>query len=106
MTKQLKLTLISLVILAIWFIAVWLATNNKSDSDSKQIADLEYQMNELRKAKEQCYDDLTYYESEQARLWFTQPCVEWDEQIMALREKADNLKAKSYEKPVGLSTDR
>jgi hypothetical protein len=106
MTKTTKLTIISLVILAIWFIAVWLVTNNKSDSDSRQIADLEYQMNELRKAKEQCFDDLNYYESEQARLWFTQPCVQYDEEIMQLREKADSLKAKSYEKPVGLSMDR
>ena len=104
MTKQLKLTIISLVILAIWFIAVWLATNNKSDSDSRQIADLEYQMNELRKAKEQCYNSLTYSESIQSYNWFTQPCVQYDEQIMQLREKADNLKAKSYE--LGLSMDR
>lgn len=104
MTKQLKLTLISLVILAIWFIAVWLATNNKSDSDSRQIADLEYQMNELRKTKEKCFDDLTRKETQEYLSWFTQPCVQYDEQIMALREKADNLKTKSYE--VGLYLNR
>ena len=69
----------------------------KNDDDSKQIADYEYQMNELRKQKEKCYDDLNYEESISARDGFTKPCVQWDEQIMAIREKADALKAKSYD---------
>jgi hypothetical protein len=103
MTKQIKLSIISIVILVIWFIALVIADSKKSDSDSKQIAEYEYQMNELRKAKEQCYDNLNYEESKQSALWFTKPCVQRDEQIMELREKADWLKAKSYEKGLDVS---
>jgi len=73
---------------------------NANDDDSKQIADLEYQMNELRKQKDSCFNSLTYQESIDAYKWFTKPCVSRDEEIMRLREKADSLKAKSYE--VGL----
>lgn len=104
MTKQLKISIIAVVLLLIWFIALVIADSNKSDWDSKQIAEYEYQMNELRKQKEQCYDNLNYEESKQSALWFTKPCVQRDEKIMEIREKADKLKAKSYE--VGLDVNR
>jgi formylmethanofuran dehydrogenase subunit E-like metal-binding protein len=42
------------------------AMAKNEDNDSKQIANYEYQINELRKQKEQCYNDLTYEESKQA----------------------------------------
>ena len=98
--KNKIITIVICIIVSI-FIALLIVTNVTAqwlDTDSKQIADLEYQMNELRKAKEQCYNNLTYDESIQVYNWFTQPCVERDEQIMELREIADNLKSKTYEK--------
>lgn len=104
--KNIAITII-MWILIVLFIIFLIATNVAAewkDSDSKQIAEYEYQINELRKQKEECYNNLDYYESEQAALWFTKPCVEWDEQIMLLREQADNLKAKTYEK--GFTTNR
>lgn len=86
----------------IWFITLLIcnmcAAKTSDDADSKQIADYEYQMNELRKQKEKCYDDLTWQETQDYLNWFTKPCVQYDEQIMELREKADNLKSKSYDK--------
>lgn len=103
MTKKIiNILIIAMAILLIWFI-ILIAFDNKvqaDDSDSKQIAEYEYQMNELRKQKDACFDNLTYEESKQAFQWFTKPCVSRDEEIMRLREKADALKAKSYE--VGL----
>ena len=102
MTKKLtNISIIAMAILIIWFGVLIRADNaNANDDDSKQIADLEYQMNELRKQKDACFNSLTYQESIDAYNWFTKPCVSRDEEIMRLREKADWLKAKSYE--VGL----
>lgn len=102
MTKSTKILILIMVIILIIFGILLTVDNVKADdTDSKQIAQYEYQINELRKQKELCYDNLTYDESISARDGFTKPCVQWDEEIMALREKADNLKAKSYDK-VGL----
>lgn len=95
-----NISIIAMAIFVFWFIVLLVADNamaKNEDSDSKQIANYEYQINELRKQKEQCYNDLTYEESKQAYEWFTKPCVQWDEEIMIIRAKADELKAKSYE---------
>ena len=106
MQKTTKISIIAMAIITVLFgvLIVLDCVKASDDADSKQIAELSYQMNELRKQKEKCYDDLTWEESKQAMEWFTKPCVQWDEQIMALREQADNLKAKSYD--MGLSMDR
>ena len=99
--KLTNIWIIAMAILLIWFGVLIRADNAKAnDDDSKQIAELEYQMNELRKQKDSCFNSLTYEESISAFQWFTKPCVSRDEEIMRLREKADSLKAKSYE--VGL----
>ncbi len=94
--------IIVVAILLILFAMFVIGTNVAADydTDSKQIADYEYQINELRKEKEKCFDDLSYEETKSYLNWFTKPCVNWDEQIMELRAKADELKAKSYD--VGL----
>ena len=102
MKKLQNILIVAIAIVTIWF-GVLVRTDNvkANDADSKQIADYEYQMNELRKQKAECFDNLTYVESIDAYNWVTQPCVSRDEQIMMVREKADKLKAKSYE--VGLA---
>lgn len=106
--KKRKLTLITVILLiVIWFVLILVGiaySDNKQDTDSKQIAEYEYQMNELRKQKEQCYDNLTRKETQEYLSWFTKPCVEWDEVIMEMRAKADELKAKSYD--MGLTLNR
>ena len=100
MTKKIQnIAIIAICVLGLWLLLTAI-TWVKADSDSKEIADLEYKMNELRKQKEECFNSLTYEESIQSYNWFTKPCVSRDEEIMRLREKADWLKAKSYE--VGL----
>ena len=98
MQKTTKISIIAMAIILVLF-GVLIVVDAKSidDKDSKQIADYEYQMNELRKAKEKCYDDLSYDDSIKARDGFIKPCVQWDEEIMELRFKADALKAKWYE---------
>lgn len=94
-----KIWLIAIAILLICFFAFVITdlvrANQETDSDI--IAKWEYQINELRKLKEKCYDDLTYKESIDAYKWFTQPCVQWDEEIMSIREKITQLKEKWYE---------
>ena len=98
MTKQLKLSIIvTAILLWVFGLCIYASSTKADDSDSKQIADYEYQMNELRKQKEQCFNDLTYEDSIKARDGFIKPCVQFDEEIMSLREKADALKAKWYE---------
>lgn len=105
MTKQqTKLVIIIAVLLfGIYGICLYATATKIDDSDSKQIAGYEYQMNELRKAKEKCFDDLTRKETQEYLSWFTKPCIQYDEQIMELREKADQLKTKSYEVGLGLN---
>lgn len=98
MTKQLKLSIIvTALLLGIFWLCLYVSATRIDDKDSKQIADYEYQMNELRKQKEQCFNDLSYEDSIKARDGFIKPCVQFDEEIMSLREKADALKAKWYE---------
>lgn len=105
MTKQTKLWLICTAILVIVSGTFLIAADIKADDkDSKEIANLSYQINELRKSKEKCFDDLTWQETMEYLSGYTKPCVQWDEEIMALRERADQLKAKSYE--VGLVQSR
>lgn len=97
--KRKLISIIAIALLLIAFISLVIATKvmaNNDDTDSRQIADYEYQINELRKQKEKCYDNLSYDDSIKARDGFIKPCIEWDEQIMELREKADALKDKSY----------
>ncbi len=98
MTKQTKLAIIiTAILLGIFGLCLYATATKVDDSDSKQIAEYEYQMNELRKAKEKCFDDLTRKETQEYLSWFTKPCIQYDEQIMELRENADHLNAKSYE---------
>ena len=105
MTKQTKLWLICTAILVLVSGTFLIAAEIKADDqDSRKIWELEYQMNELRKQKEACFNALTYSESIDAYNLVTKPCVEFDEQILALREQADLLKAKDYE--VGLVQSR
>ena len=98
--KRKLIYIITIAIIVAVFVALLIASSVKAqsnDADSKQIAEYEYQINELRKSKEQCYNDLSYEDSIKARDWFIKPCVQWDEEIMAIREKADALKSKWYE---------
>ena len=98
MTKQLKLSIIvTALLLGIFWLCLYVSATRIDDKDSKQIADYEYQMNELRKQKEKCFNDLSYEDSIKTRDGFIKPCVQFDEEIMSLREKADALKAKWYE---------
>ncbi len=57
--------IIVVAILLILFAMFVIGTNVAADydTDSKQIADYEYQINELRKEKEKCFDDLSYEET-------------------------------------------
>ena len=53
MTKQTKLAIIiTAILLGIFGLCLYATATKVDDSDSKQIAEYEYQMNELRKAKE------------------------------------------------------
>ena len=99
MTKKIIIWLIAVAILLIAFFTLMISDLVKANgtSDSEAIAKWEYQMNELRKQKEKCFDDLTYKESIDAYKWFTKPCVQWDEEIMSIREEITTLKAKWYE---------
>lgn len=99
MTKSTKILIIVMSIILIIFGVLLFTSGNvcADDSDSKQIAEYEYQINELRKQKETCFDGLTLQETRDYWNWLTKPCVQFDEQIMWLREKSNELKSKSYD---------
>ncbi|MBO7443808.1 MAG: hypothetical protein J6T10_02125 [Methanobrevibacter sp.] len=67
--KRKLISIIVIALLLIAFISLVIATKvmaNNDDTDSRQIADYEYQINELRKQKEVCFDNLNYEESKAA----------------------------------------
>lgn len=99
MNKKIVISLIAIAIFLIAFFTLMITDLAKAsdNTDSQRIAQWEYQINELRKLKEKCFDDLTYKESIDAYKWFTKPCVQWDEEIMSIREEIAQLKTKWYE---------
>ena len=64
------------------------------------------ELNQQRDAKQECLDNLTYEESRQSVLWFTKPCVQYDERIMELKAELDSYLVKDYMKPAGLVESR
>ena len=104
MTKSTKILITVMAVILLIF-GILLAVDTKSsDADSKKIAELSYKINELRKEKEACFNKLTLEESRQYFEWFTKPCIQWDEQIMLLREQENQLKAKSYDVGLDMSS--
>ena len=64
------------------------------------------ELNHQRDLKQECLDNLNYDESRQAALWFTKPCVQYDEKIMELDARLDEFLIKDYMKPMGLPESR
>lgn len=90
-------TLIAIVIALIVF--SWgNTTSSKYSDESLMIWEIEAQINELRTAKERCYNNLSYSQSIQNDEWIVRYCFNRDDAIMELREQADQLKAKDYDK--------
>ena len=64
------------------------------------------ELNWQRTLKQECLDNLTYEETRQSILWFTKPCVQYDERIMELKANLDSYLIKDYMKPAGLAESR
>ena len=100
--RKLSIVLTIIVVLLLILIVALLFAPRVTATDSEELANLTYQINELRKSKEKCYDDLTYQQSIQVYELKDKFCFERDEKIMLLREQADKLSSKWYEM-VGLA---
>ena len=85
------------------FAGVSLVNSANSNDEIWTIAN---ELNQQRDAKQECLDNLTYEESRQSVLWFTKPCVQYDERIMELKADLDSYLVKDYMKPAGLAESR
>lgn len=92
--KQLIKQEIIYILIAIIVIWVWLlliSSKTKADEDSRKISELHYELNEIMKQKEKCYDNLSYKESVQIFEWKSVLCSEYDEQIMNLQSEIEQM---------------
>ena len=78
----------------------------RSMSTDDEIWAIANELNWQRTLKQECLDNLTYEESKQSALWFTKPCVQYDEKIMELKSELDSYLIKDYMKPSGLAESR
>lgn len=91
------------IVAMVVFAGVSLVNSANSNDEIWTIAN---ELNQQRDAKQECLDNLTYEESRQSVLWFTKPCVQYDERIMELKADLDSYLVKDYMKPAGLAESR
>ena len=101
-----KLVLSIVVILIVVFIIFGGVVVVRSAFSNDELWAIANELNQQRDAKQECLDNLTYEESKQSALWFTKPCVQYDEKIMELKSKLDSYLIKDYMKPTGLAESR
>jgi len=88
--------LIAFIVIWVW---VLLITNNtKADEDSRKISTLHYELNEVMKQKESCYNSLSYKESVENFMGKAVLCSEYDEQIKNLEAEIEQLSDFYFEK--------
>ena len=94
--------LVCIVIMVVF--AGWTLVRSANSND--EIWTIANELNQQRDAKQECLDNLNYEESRQSVLWFTKPCVQYDERIMELKAELDSYLVKDYMKPAGLVESR
>lgn len=92
-----------IIVVLIIFGGVAVVRSAFSNDDLWAIAN---ELNQQRDAKQECLNNLTYEETRQSVLWFTKPCVQYDERIMELKAELDSYLVKDYMKPAGLAESR
>lgn len=107
MTKKLAV-IIGSIVLIIWvLITLWvLANNSQTEESSKSVWQIIDEMDWLRDLKQECSDNLNIEDSAkflQSMPWY---CDSWDEEIKSLREQANEMQKKWYEKALGLAQNR
>lgn len=107
MTKKLAV-IIGSIVLIIWIlITLWvLANNSQTEESSKSVWQIIDEMNSLRDLKQECSDNLNIEDSAKFLKWMTWYCDSWDEEIKSLREQANEMQKKWYEKALGLAQNR
>ena len=101
---KIVLSIVAILIVAfIIFGGVAVVRSAFSNDDLWVIAN---ELNCQRTLKQECLDNLTYEETRQSILWFTKPCVQYDERIMELKADLDSYLVKDYMKPAGLAESR
>jgi len=101
-----KMVLSIVAILIVVFIIFGGVVVVRSMSTGDEIWAIANELNWQRTLKQECLDNLTYEESKQSALWFTKPCVQYDEKIMELKSELDSYLIKDYMKPSGLAESR
>jgi hypothetical protein len=101
-----KIVLSIVVILIVTFIIFGGVVVVRSAFTNDDLWAIANELNWQRTLKQKCLDNLTYEESRQSILWFTKPCVQYDERIMELKAELDSYLVKDYMKPAGLAESR
>lgn len=82
-----------MIILGILIIGISLGKDNSINPNSKKIAELSYELNELETHKMICLDNLSYKESVDHMNWIHSHCIAYDERMMAVSEEIERLKS-------------
>ena len=99
MTKQ-KFIFWIVALLTILLAVVLIAsrwTAKAINPNSEEIANLTFQLSELEFQRRNCLDNLSRKQSEAQFQWFAKYCVEYDEQMMLIQSKIDELTERKAE---------
>ena len=99
MTKQKFIfwiiTLLMILLATILIATRW--TAKAVNPNSEEIANLTFQLSELEFQKRTCLDNLSRKQSEAQFKWFNKYCVEYDEQMMLIQSRIDDLTERKAE---------
>lgn len=95
--KLIKITWAIILVLIVVIAICTRGTASAINPNSKKIAELSYNINELESHKNLCLDNLPYRESIENANWVHTYCNMYDELIMAYQEELDKLKERRPE---------
>lgn len=95
--KLIKITWAIILVLIVVIAICTRGTASAINPNSKKIAELSYNINELESHKNLCLDNLPYRESIDNANWVHTYCNMYDELIMAYQEELDKLKERRPE---------
>lgn len=107
MTKKTAVILSSIVLIMSVIATIWaLANNSQTEENNKSVWQIIDEINWLRDLKQECSDNLNIIDSAKFLKGYSWYCDSWDEEIKSLREQANEMQKKEYEKALGLAKSR
>ena len=107
MTKKTTIITGSIVLVMSVLVTIWvLANNSQIEENNKSVWQIIDEINRLRDLKQECSDNLNIEDSAKFLKWMAWYCDSRDEEIKSLREQANEMQKKWYEKALGLAQNR